>query len=128
MGPQPTLILAHSDAVRQFWQFHDEQAVVREVKLGRAMLMLMNQDIGFKSYRDRNRMAKFFHACFGQNRVVQFDADIEFETGKVIDRLDELTVRDHVIDISSELKYLTFQRLCTFFSGSKMVKTSECSS
>ena len=122
LGPQPTLMLAHPEAVRQFWQFHNEQAIVREVKMGWAILLLMHDGIGFLPYRDRNRMAKFFHSCFGQGRVAQFDADIEFETDRIIDRLDKLTAQNNIIDISSELKYLTHHVCAHFLLGPKWYK------
>ncbi len=119
MGHQPTLMLAHPDAVRQFWQYHDETKVEREVKLGWSLLDIMGEGIGFKPYRARNRMSKFFHACFGSKNVRLFDVNIENEVEKFMIKAHDLTRKDRLIDIGKELAYLGHDASIHLFLGSK---------
>lgn len=79
MGPQPALMLAHPQAVREFWSQHDERSVERNVHLGWALEMLMGDGVGFRSVLDRDRITKFFHQCFSSNRVQHFDDCLEKE-------------------------------------------------
>ncbi len=119
MGHQPTLMLAHSDAVRQFWQHHDEMKVEREVKLGWSLLDIMGEGIGFKPYRARSRMSKFFHACFGFKNVRLFDINIENDVDKFMKQLHDLTRKDELIDIGNKLAYLGHDISIHLFLGPK---------
>jgi isoflavone 2'-hydroxylase len=119
MGHQPTLMLAHPDAVRQFWQYHDETKVDREVKLGWSLLHIMGEGIGFKPYRARNRMSKFFHACFGFKNVRLFDINIEKDVENFMIQLHDLTGKDRLIDIGNELAYLSHDVSIHLFLGPK---------
>ena len=77
MGPEPALMLAHYQAVKDFWSQQNEKSVERDVHLGWPLEMLMGNGVGFRSMTDRNRITKFFHQCFGPSQVRQFDQQLE---------------------------------------------------
>jgi hypothetical protein len=104
MGPEPVLILAHPQAVKDFWSQHDEKCVERNVQLGRPLEMLMGNGVGFRSLLNRNRITKFFHNCFGQSQVRHFDADLQqivinFFNQHLLDSLIKYLARDAVIHL-----------------------------
>ena len=119
MGPQPALMLAHPDAVREFWQYHDETKIEREVKLSWALIDIMGQGIGFKPYRARNRLSKFFHVCFGPKGVSQFHMQIENAINEFMIRLRHLTNKDILVDIGKELSYLAHDASTYMYLGRK---------
>ncbi|CAF1345228.1 unnamed protein product [Rotaria sp. Silwood1] len=119
MGPQPALVLAHPDAVREFWQYHDETKIEREVKLSWALLDIMGQAIGFKPYRARNRISKFFHFCFGPKNINRFHMKIENAITEFMIRLRYLTNNDTLVDIRKELSYLGHDASTYIYLGQK---------
>ncbi|CAF1348653.1 unnamed protein product [Adineta ricciae] len=119
MGLQPALILAHPDAVRDFWQYHDETKIEREVKLSWALIHLMGEAIGFKPYRARNRISKFFHVCFGPKNISRFQTKIENSINEFMTRLHYLTNTDTLIDIRKELSYLGHDASVNMYLGRK---------
>nr|ACD54772.1 cytochrome P450 monooxygenase-like protein [Adineta vaga] len=82
MGPEPALMLAHPQAVKDFWGQHNEKCVERNVSLGWPLEMLMGNGVGFRSLPDRNRITKYFHQCFGASQVRHFDTQLELTVSK----------------------------------------------
>ncbi|UJR11969.1 hypothetical protein I4U23_016147 [Adineta vaga] len=119
VGPRPALMLAHPDAVREFWEYHDETKIEREVKLSWALLHIMGQAIGFKPYRARNRISKFFHACFGPRNVSRFHMQIENAINEFIIRLRHLTNNETLVDIGKELSLLGHDASAYMYLGRK---------
>ncbi|CAF2926559.1 unnamed protein product [Rotaria sp. Silwood2] len=121
VGPTPVLLLAHPDAVRQFWQQHDETSIERVVHLGWSLLLIMGEGIGFKTYRNRNRINRFFHACFGIKQVKYFETSYEYQIDLVMQRLQSRVIDacDTPLDVSSQFRYLALDAGLDMFLGTK---------
>lgn len=119
VGPRPVLMLAHPEAVRQFWQQHDEVSINRVVKLGWSLLLIMGEGIGFKTYHNRNRINRFFHECFGAKPVTRYEKSFEREVDLIMKRLETLVIEagQAPLDIAYELKYLAHDAGMDMFLG-----------
>ena len=120
-GVTPTLMLAHPQAVREFWKQHDETSVNRVVQLGWSLLMIMGEGIGFKPYLVRNRISRFFHRCFGPKQVLQFGSSYEYHIDIFIKRLRSQLWDPNgtVLDIINDVKYLSHDAALNMFLGPK---------
>lgn len=120
MGTCPALVMAHPDAVRDFWRAHDEKTHLRVVQLGWALLLMMGEGVGFKKYKDRNRINKFFQNSFGPGQVLEFEHDI----GQIVNGfMKELMTKiekaeDKIIDITHALQYLAHDACISLILGS----------
>lgn len=123
-GPTPALMLAHPDAVRQFWQQHDETSIVRVVQLGWSLLMIMGEGVGFKTYRNRNRISRFFHSCFGMKQVQQFDTSYESQVDTVMQQLASTVAaaRGAPLDVAMQFRYLAVDGALDLFVGRRAEK------
>jgi cytochrome P450 len=77
IGPEPALMLAHPQAIKELWSQHDEKCVQRNVHLDWLLEVLMENGVGFQSTSDRNRVTKFFHSSFGPSQVRRFGEHLE---------------------------------------------------
>ena len=111
MGPEPALMLAHPQAVRDFWSKHDEKKVERDVHLGWPLEMLMGNGVGFRSMDDRSRITKYFHTAFGASQVRHFDEQIE----QTVEQFFNTFQSDQIA--SEDIKYLAHDVAVYLFFG-----------
>ena len=111
VSPEPALLLAHPQAVRDFWSQHDETCVDRNVHLGWPLEMLMGNGVGFRSMSDRNRITRFFHNCFSPSQVRRFDRHLESLVTEFFNRHSS-NILQH-----QDIKYLAHDAAVYLFLG-----------
>ncbi|CAF0992390.1 unnamed protein product [Adineta ricciae] len=112
MGPEPALMLAHPQSVKDFWEQHKEKEVERDVHLGWPLEMLMSHGVGFRSMDDRSRITKYFHNCFGSSQVRCFDKHLETTIMNWFHQSNDLTSLNY-----KDIKYLAHDAGVHLFLG-----------